>query len=32
MTLILQQNVKYIPTDWDFITGFWISFCSSKNK
>jgi len=31
LTIILNQNSSYIIKEWDFLTGFWISFCSNKN-
>lgn len=29
---ILSQNVEFIHNEWNFLTGFWISLCSSPNK
>lgn len=30
LKIVILQNEEYLSQQWDFLTGFWISFCSSK--
>ena len=31
LAIIMEQNIEYLENEWNFLTGFWISFCSNKS-
>jgi hypothetical protein len=32
LNIVILQNPQYIYGEWNFLTGFWMSFCSNKNS
>ena len=32
LAIILEENVKYIQNEWNFLTSFWISLCCNRNQ
>lgn len=31
LNIVILQNREYLFGEWNFLTGFWMSFCSNKN-